>query len=73
MITNLSQFIPFISSVNIYYIQAITTGICDILDDAVVEGPVEYFDLTGHRIANPAVGQMVIKRQGNKATKMLVK
>lgn len=34
--------------------------------------PVEYFNLQGVRIENPAAG-VVIRRQGNKVTKMLVK
>ena len=35
--------------------------------------PVEYFNLQGVRVANPAAGQLVIKRQGTEVSKMLVK
>jgi hypothetical protein len=34
--------------------------------------PVEYFNLQGVRVANPENG-LYIRRQGNKATKVLVK
>lgn len=35
--------------------------------------PVEYFNLQGVRVNNPAAGQLLIKRQGNTVTKVLVK
>lgn len=35
--------------------------------------PVEYYNLQGVRIANPEAGQLVIVRQGSKATKTIVK
>lgn len=35
--------------------------------------PVKYFNLSGLPISNPQKGQIVIKRQGNKAVKMLAK
>lgn len=48
-----------------------------VLDNSAVEGvevdenaPVRYFNLQGVEIANPEQGQIVIKRQGNKATKV---
>jgi len=37
------------------------------------EGPVEYFNLQGIRVDNPAAGTIVIRRQGNTATKLLIK
>lgn len=36
-------------------------------------GVVEYFNLQGVRVVNPEVGQLVIARQGGKATKMIVR
>lgn len=36
------------------------------------EAPVEYFDLTGRRVLEPAKGQLVIKRQGGKAVKVII-
>lgn len=35
--------------------------------------PVEYFNLQGQRVSNPAAGQLMIKRQGTKVTKVVVK
>jgi hypothetical protein len=39
---------------------------------ADVNAPVEYFNLQGVRVANPTAG-IYVKRQGNTATKVLVK
>lgn len=43
--------------------------------EAVVDenAPVEYFNLQGVRVANPAEGGIYIRRQGNKVSKILVK
>ena len=59
------------------------TGYIDLQflkDEAGVEGiemdnnaPVKYFDLNGRSVNNPAPGQLLIKKQGNKASKVLVK
>lgn len=38
-----------------------------------IDAPVEYFNLQGVRVANPEAGQLVIKRQGNVVTKMVVR
>lgn len=48
------------------------SGIADITADNE-NAPVEYFNLQGMRISEPAAGQIVIRRQGTKTTKMLVK
>ena len=48
----------------------VATGIADI---AVDEAAVEYFNLQGIRISEPAAGEIVIRRQGNKVQKVLVK
>jgi hypothetical protein len=47
-----------------------TTSVSNIAVDA--NAPVEYFNLQGVRVANPENG-LFIRRQGNKATKVLVK
>ncbi len=47
------------------------TGISVV--EAVENAPVEYFNLQGVRVDNPAAGQVVIKRQGAKATKTIVR
>lgn len=44
-----------------------------IVADNDENAPVEYFNLYGQRIQNPAAGQLVIRRQGAKAQKILVK
>lgn len=47
-------------------------GAVEIIDGIDENAPVEYFNLQGVRVAEPANG-LYIKRQGNKATKVLVK
>ena len=47
------------------------SSVSDITVDK--NAPVEYFNLQGVRIDNPAAGQVVIKRQGTKVTKTLVR
>ena len=37
------------------------------------DAPVEYFNLLGVRVANPAAGELVIKRQGETVTKTIVR
>ena len=50
------------------------SGVDGIEADLVDENaPVEYFNLQGVRIDNPAAGQIVIKRQGAKVTKTIVR
>ena len=61
-----------------YVVSTITMDIdSDINGISVVEAdenaPVEYFNLQGVRVDNPAAGQVVIKRQGAKATKTIVR
>lgn len=48
-----------------------TTGIENVGAD--VEGAVEYFNLQGMRISEPAKGQVVIRRQGAKVEKIAVR
>ncbi|MDE5595301.1 MAG: hypothetical protein K2I89_06995 [Muribaculaceae bacterium] len=47
------------------------SGVSDVAVDA--NAPVEYFNLQGVRIDKPAAGQIVIKRQGAKVTKTIVR
>ena len=44
------------------------------MNDIVIDqnAPVEYYNLQGVRVANPAPG-LYIRRQGNTATKVLVR
>lgn len=41
--------------------------------DGTVDAPVEYFNLQGIRLDNPAPGQVVIIRQGNKVSKSIAR
>lgn len=50
-----------------------SAGVDDIISDSNADAPVEYFNLQGVRVANPAAGQLVIKRQGSEVTKMIVR
>ncbi|MCM1484541.1 MAG: hypothetical protein NC043_09405 [Muribaculaceae bacterium] len=43
------------------------------VDEADVNAPVEYFNFQGVRVANPTEGTIVIRRQGSKVSKVLVK
>jgi len=52
------------------FTEYVSTGIEDIVVDE--NAPVEYYNLQGVRVANPENG-LYIRRQGNKATKVLVK
>lgn len=49
-----------------------TTGVED-MTVADENAPVEYYNFQGIRISEPAAGSMVIRRQGNTVTKVLVK
>lgn len=72
------------SSKKIYYCGRVATSTIVIpvdsagtssVDEVVVEAnaPVEYFNLQGVRIDNPAAGQVVIKRQGTAVSKVFVR
>lgn len=45
------------------------------LDDIEIENnaPVEYFNLQGMPVSNPATGQPVIRRQGSKTSKVIIR
>lgn len=47
------------------------SGVNDIIIDENV--PVEYYDLNGIRISEPKAGQILISRQGNKVSKIIVR
>lgn len=55
----------------------IETGAVDAIENVEAEGaadadaPVEYFNLQGQKVLNPAAGQLVIKKQGSKVTKII--
>ncbi len=61
-------------TVMIPYTDPASSGIQDIVVDSVEENaPVEYYNLQGVRISEPAAGQIVIRRQGSTVSKVLVR
>ena len=48
------------------------TGVEDIVAGEA-DGEAVFYNMQGVRVANPAAGNLYIKVQGNKATKVLVK
>lgn len=50
-----------------------TAGINDAVIDLEDNATVEYFNLQGVRVANPSAGELVIKRQGEKVSKTIVR
>ncbi len=72
-----NQAIQAVSSaqIRLNYIKVTTTdgsdGVSDIVVDNDVNAPVEYYNLQGIRVANPAAGQLLIRRQGNNVSKIL--
>lgn len=50
-----------------------TGAVNSINADADVNAPVEFFNLQGVRVANPTEGQLVIRRQGTKVEKVVLK
>lgn len=50
-----------------------TEGVNDIVADSDMNASVEYFNLQGQAIQQPAAGQLVIRRQGNTVSKVVVK
>lgn len=51
---------------------AIKSGVEDIITDADADAPVEYFNLQGVRVAEPAAGNLYIRRQGKTSTKVIL-
>ena len=62
-----------IENVQVTCANQISTGVDDVMVDGNEEAPVEYYNLQGVRVENPAAGQLYIKRQGSKATKVIVR
>lgn len=60
------NFVRTINDPNSY-----TTGVDDIADDDE-NAPVEYFNMQGLRVDNPIPGTVVIRRQGQKVTKVRI-
>lgn len=62
-----------INSIDVVYLVDLA-GISDVEGDADVDAPVEYFNLQGIRVnADSLVPGIYVRRQGGKASKVLVK
>jgi len=49
------------------------SGIDRVSADGSADAPVEYYNLQGIRVSEPAKGQLLIRRQGDKVTKEVIK
>ena len=50
-----------------------TTGVTDVTAGDAADTQAEYFNLQGMMVKNPAAGTLVIRRQGNEVSKMIVR
>ncbi|MBD5224688.1 MAG: hypothetical protein HDS68_01805 [Bacteroidales bacterium] len=50
-----------------------TTGVTDVTAGDAADAQAEYFNLQGMMVKNPAAGTLVIRRQGNEVSKMIVR
>ncbi len=73
------QILPWVGNGLIYDFTIVYTGdlladmagVKDItIDNVDANAPVEYFNLQGQRVANPAAGQILIRRQGSTVSKI---
>lgn len=64
---NAETYIQFPQNFDINGVDTIT------VDEDSSNAPVSYYNLQGQRIDNPASGQLVIRRQGSKATKQITR
>lgn len=64
-----TTFNPSCTAIKVTYVTS--GGIEEVV--TIDTTPVEYYNLQGVRLAEPAPGQIVIRRQGNKVEKILVK
>ena len=51
----------------------LTSAGVDGIEADGTEAPAEYYNLQGIRVANPQAGQLLIRRQGKKATKVVIR
>lgn len=60
-----------VKEIQVYGSESTPTGVQNVaVDNNDTDAPVEYYNLQGIRLAQPAAGQIVIRRQGNTATKI---
>ncbi|MDE6270394.1 MAG: hypothetical protein K2M12_06015 [Muribaculaceae bacterium] len=67
----ISGFAITVTKVDLLITENITDGVNEVESD-LSDAPVEYYNLQGVRVAEPATG-MFIKRQGNKVTKVYLR
>ena len=65
--------VPVNMTTKIYFPGVYEAAVKQVEVDANENLPVEYFNLNGVKVLNPAKGQLVIKRQGSKVTKEIVR
>lgn len=61
-----------VPQLTVNYTKKTSTGIEDVTV-ADEDAPVEYYNLQGVRLSEPAAGQVVIRRQGKSVSKIYVK
>ncbi len=57
----------------VYFQLSEEAGVEDIIADGDANAPVEYFNLQGIPVAKPEPGQLLIRRQGSKTSKIFIK
>lgn len=55
---------------NVVPVSVINASISE-LESELTDAPVEYYNLQGRRVVNPAKGQLLIQRQGSKVSKII--
>lgn len=68
-----TELVPVNMTTKIYFPGVYEAAVKQVEVDANENLPVEYFNLNGVKVLNPAKGQLVIKRQGSKVTKEIVR
>ncbi len=60
-----------VKEIQVYGSESTPTGVQNVaVDNNDTDAPVEYYNLQGIRVANPASGQILIRRQGNNVSKI---
>lgn len=54
------------------YLDKVNSGVENVDVNNDDNAPVEYYNLQGIRVTNPGAGQILIRRQGNKVTKVIL-
>lgn len=72
-LTNDTQFMGSATGTEFKLALPGSAGINSAAADTDSNAPVEYFNLQGVRVANPAAGELVIKRQGATVTKTIIR